>query len=625
MSLTNRLLKLTINHHNLYREEGVKNRNILKKIVIIFLINPTILYVDSTLASSSQDGFAVMVSPAEISPGMTLRVIISSEREILEKDLEVNLEGPDGRQEGMNRIKKGGGPPFWQWRQQKIETPGRYRLEVKIDRKIVYSRQIETASIVRKSPQSSVFWKPEKSWTRVEENLYSAWIEALFHGAGENDSWPALHSLLSDPQRNFLHNHLGLSEDEGQLSLEPDCADNPFFLRAYFSWKNRLPFGFHECSRGSLDQAPVCGQWLSNDLPAGQGNEIKKFARVMRLVMNTVHSGTARTQLASEDSDYYPLPLERNHLRPGVVYADPYGHTLTLVRWVPQTDDRPGELLAVDAQPDGTVGLKRFWKGNFLFVTENVVGQPGFKAFRPIGIRGGKLRLLTNREIQENRDYGNFSLEQLNLQSEEFYERMERLISPEPLDPETAFRELYRALHEQLLVRVESIAVGERFMREHPGCIIPMPSDQAVFLTSGPWEDYSTPNRDLRLLIAMDTIEEYPEKVLKHPERYKMRKSESLEKIKARLETLSAKLAKELSITYVRTDGRPCTLTLEQIFRRKEALEMAYNPNDCVEIRWGAPEGSEELSACSRRAPQAQREKMQRLRSSFKKRLHPPT
>ena len=26
------------------------------------------------------------------------------------------------------------------------------------------------------------------------------------------------------------------------------------------------------------------------------------------------------------------------------------------------------------------------------------------------------------------------------------------------------------------------------------------------------------------------------------------------------------------------------------------ALEMAYNINDCAELRWGAPEGSEEAS-----------------------------
>ena len=52
---------------------------------------------------------------------------------------------------------------------------------------------------------------------------------------------------------------------------------------------------------------------------------------------------------------------------------------------------------------------------------------------------------------------------------------------------------------------------------------------------------------------------------------------------------------------------------------------MAYNPNDGVEIRWGAPENSEERSSCKRRVPAAQLEKMRTVRRWFQKRLHPPT
>ena len=37
---------------------------------------------------------------------------------------------------------------------------------------------------------------------------------------------------------------------------------------------------------------------------------------------------------------------------------------------------------------------------------------------------------------------------------------------------------------------------------------------------------------------------------------------------------------------------------------------MAYNPNDCVELRWGAAENSDEAATCKRHAPAAQRAKM---------------
>ena len=72
-------------------------------------------------------------------------------------------------------------------------------------------------------------------------------------------------------------------------------------------------------------------------------------------------------------------------------------------------------------------------------------------------------------------------------------------------------------------------------------------------------------------------------------------------------------LAQELSsrkFSYPRTDGSQWTLSLKDVIDRIGDLEMAYNVNDCVELRWGAPEGSEEAATCKRRAPQGQRAKM---------------
>jgi hypothetical protein len=44
---------------------------------------------------------------------------------------------------------------------------------------------------------------------------------------------------------------------------------------------------------------------------------------------------------------------------------------------------------------------------------------------------------------------------------------------------------------------------------------------------------------------------------------------------------------------------------------------MAYNPNDCVEIRWGAKPGSEEYATCKRHAPPAQVAQMAAVRDWF--------
>jgi hypothetical protein len=310
----------------------------------------------------------------------------------------------------------------------------------------------------------------------------------------------------------------------------------------------------------------------------------------------------------------------------GTVFADPYGHTLILVSWKRQTGNHPGLLLAVDAQPDKTIAIKRFWKGNFLFNTSGVVGEPGFKAFRPIINQKGKLSLMSNEALQSTQGYAPFSMQQKKMDSKDFYLTMERIINPKPLDPEDALMDLIQALHEQLQVRVKSVNNGEAYFKAHSGSVIPMPGNaNGIFLAGGQWEDFSTPNRDLRLLIAMDAVLGFPDRVAASPQDFKVSKLSSTEEIRKKLqETLNKKISK-LSISYTRSDGSSQELTLAEILKRRDAFEMAYNPNDGVEIRWGAPEKSQERSTCRRHAPSNQQQTMKSVRKWFHSRLHPPT
>lgn len=585
------------------------------------------LIVSPELISPEKENYALLVSPQIVMPGDTLRILVTSEVNI--EDASISLKGPSGDLSAA-RMRSGGGPPFWWSAEFKTLQEGTYTVSLGKKKKNLISRELIVPTPKPSKNKSPAIWDVESEWTRATENLYSAWVDALFHDADERSSWKALHEATQDPQKNILHNHLGLGEDnpgeKNSIDMEPDCADAPFFLRAYFAWKMRLPFGFHECTRGYLQRAPECKGWLSNGSKRGKGNETQVFNNFLRVIMNTIHSGTARTSLEAENSDYYPVPLTRNDLRPGVVFADPYGHTLVLVRWLPQTAKQSGQLFAVDAQPDGTIGIRRFWRGNFLFATKEVIGDPGFKAFRPIIQEKSRLRPMTNDEIAESVDYANFSLQQKNMESDEFYNTMDSLINPEPLDPASAFHDLFVALHEQLVVRVLSVSNGENYIKTHPGTTIPMPSGAAaVFQDVGLWEDYSTPNRDMRLLIAMDTVLEFPEKVAKSPQAYKFPKRKTPEQVKKELEELQKKWAQELTIAYTRSNGTQQTLTIAEILKRKEGFEMAYNPNDCIEVRWGAVEGSQELSTCGRRAPAFQQERMKSLRHWFHKRLRPPT
>ena len=216
------------------------------------------------------------------------------------------------------------------------------------------------------------------------------------------------------------------------------------------------------------------------------------------------------------------MSLTQDTLRPGTVYADPYGHILMLVKRVPQTSDGAGVFLAVDGQPDGTVARKRFWRGNFLFAQDPALGSPGFKRFRPIMLdRNHALRRLTNAEIAKNPEYGDFSLEQSHLEVEDFYDRMDDVMSPAPLDPLRAMTEAITSLEEQVKTRVTSVENGRKYQNSGKG-EASMPDGPAIFETTGAWEDFATPSRDLRLLIAMDVVRHFPDRVARRPERYAM-------------------------------------------------------------------------------------------------------
>jgi hypothetical protein len=277
----------------------------------------------------------------------------------------------------------------------------------------------------------------------------------------------------------------------------------------------------------------------------------------------------------------------------------------------------------VDGQPDGTVARRRYWRGNFLFAADPILGSPGFKRFRPVIQDGRVLRALSNEEIAKHPTYGDFSLEQYEGGVDQFYDKMDEILSPLPRSPEVAMLETIQALEEQVRGRVLSVQNGQKFVQKNPE-VIEMPEGPAIFETTGPWEDFSTPSRDLRLLIAIDIVRGFPERVAKRPARFAMPAGSDAARVR---EDLEKTLARELGarrISYERSDGTPFTLSLADVVARAEALEMAYNPNDCVEMRWGAPEKSPELATCRRRAPPDQRAQMRKYRAWFHERRRPP-
>ena len=261
------------------------------------------------------------------------------------------------------------------------------------------------------------------------------------------------------------------------------------------------------------------------------------FRHYLPEVADVVQTGAVRVAATDEKTDFYTIPLTQGSLRPGTVYADPYGHVLILVKRVPEANGGPGVFLAVDAEPDGTVTRKRFWQGNFLFAHEPSLGTSGFKHFRPIAReKNGALRRLTNAEIAKDPQYGDFSLEESQMSARDFYDRMDDVMSPEPVDPARAMENAIANLDEQVKTRVTSIENGRKYLEKARGEIA-MPSGPSIFETTGAWEDYSTPARDFRLLIAIDVVRGFPDHVARRAEHYAMPAGKSAAEVKSELES----------------------------------------------------------------------------------------
>ncbi len=375
----------------------------------------------AALAPACGDAGDVLVfaTPAHPVKGQRLQVVAVTDKLV---DAQLMLSGPDGTAMPAVRTRQGGPPYAWIAR---VDAPAAGAWHATLARDAACPAadlaSLATQDIVVGTHPGPVpgtprtaLWFTRAQWTPSYENLYSAWIEHLFDAPLDaSPSWNALHEVLRDADRNFLFDHLGAAEDEQNVVIRPDCADLPYFLRAYFAFKLGLPFGWSHCSRGEFGVPPFCTDfatssnpfpkpdpkdphadtrtpqvlpaWADPDRPRTGPWEVnvKRVGEFFHTTLaDAAQSGAGRTPADDDTGDYYPVPLSTESLRPGTIFADPYGHVLVVAKRMPQTAASAGGgiLLAVDGQPDGTVARKRFWRGNFLFAIDPALGSAGLQA-----------------------------------------------------------------------------------------------------------------------------------------------------------------------------------------------------------------------------------------------------
>src|ERR1700722_11475349 len=341
-------------------------------------------------AAASNACADVTVLPPPFAPwsGAPLRVMVIAEKPV---EGSLSLIAPDGKV-AVKSTDRHEGPPYSWFAEVTAPAAGTWHATLErtlancgpVTRDIaVGARKPEPFKI----PAGSI-WQTRNNWNSTNEALFSAWIEKLFDAPPDQDlNWKVWYEVLRDPSRNFLHNYLGRNEDTTQTGLRPDCADFVYFLRAYFAFKMGLPFGYSNCSRGAGGEPPECPQWFDVDHPevtrpppppdktgapdaeavatpappppqqkstfmrlfGGQAEPASadapemppakaappkpkrptNFGEYLRDVGDVVHTGSVRA--GDDAADFYTIPLTKEALRPGTVFADPYGHVLMIV------------------------------------------------------------------------------------------------------------------------------------------------------------------------------------------------------------------------------------------------------------------------------------------------------
>lgn len=411
-------------------------------------------------------------------------------------------------------------------------------------------------------------------WTEEDEKVYGDFVAAI--GASRHNN---LNRFIKDAKANPLY-----GDEDNKFNLSPDCADLPYVIRAYVAYKLRLPFAYVSAIAGrggdqrySRGNRPV--EFKDQDYFSSPQ---QLFSRVI-----LVNSGYFRMAADVEGSDYYPVRVQRESIKPGTIYYDPDGH----IAMVSQVFD-DGRIRMISAHPDRSISKP--WFGN-KFTKGTAANGGGFKRWRPIRYTSdGKILKTLNHNIV---DYSADDQYQKTFSARgrtglSYYDFVRTRLSSEDFkhDPVAEFVFMMQDLHEDISYRALAVNIcieKKIHQRSHPGN---MPRN--IYGTDGIWEEYSTPSRDARLKVAFkDFYDRTRAMVLQYAASYGAQQAAVL------TQTLLARYhdySPALSVYYLNSIGNKVTLSFDEVCTR--LFKMSFDPYHPIEYRWGAS-GQELLSA----------------------------
>lgn len=431
-------------------------------------------------------------------------------------------------------------------------------------------------------------WRIVKDhWDASDEAGFGVFLAALGDSGCSSSQ-----SCLRDPANPYR------SSDGGFLDIDVDCAKLPYLLRAYYAWKNGLPFAYVDGVVGSrFGHASNRIVSRAGIIDHGGGIDAPSAIRVM---LDNVYSGTFRTDAAHDSAipaDFYSPVLQPGSIRPGTVIYDTNAHVGIVYRVDPE-----GRVYYMDAHPDFTISRSVY--GPQFGQSPAALGG-GLKNWRPLQLQGavrengaligGHYALARNSQIAD------FSLVQyLGTEPDGngrprwsyrgaplgYYEYARVAISGGRSDfnPVYELEATIGTLCNDLNDRAQ--AVNQAVENGISGRLHPSEIPANIYNSDDTeWESYATPARDARLRAAFAAFRQELGRMIGLWLNRDPRVVYDGTDLKRDLLAAYDRESRTCTITWLSSDKRPVPMTFDDIAH--SLFAMSFDPYNCVELRWG--------------------------------------
>jgi len=454
------------------------------------------------------------------------------------------------------------------------------------------------------APASAASWRIVKDhWSEADEKDFGDFVQAL--GETNCSSSESCLRNAANPYRK---------SDQAFLDIDVDCAKLPYMLRAYYAWKNGLPFSYVDGlsgEGGDLRFTKTANRATSRHDMIDRGGGINA-PEAIRGELETVYSGTYRTDAGEKHgvlSDFYSPALQPGSVHPGTIVYDVNGHVGIVYKV-----DEDGRVYYMDAHPDFTIS-RSVYGAQFGQSPMRLGG--GFKNWRPFKLvgahrDGGGHLIGGHMAYAENDQIADYSLIQYvgtepnpkqdvtkarfkyNGAELGFYEYVRVAVSGGKMsyNPVYELKATMQTLCNDFNDRAQYVdqAIQENFPNKpHPARL----PDNIYGSSNVEWETYSTPSRDARIKAAFVQFYKDMSEMIDMWVHRDPRIVYDGVFLKQDLEKAYDEQSQACTITYLSSGKRPVPMTFDDLVHR--LYKMSFDPFHCIEMRWGA-EGDERQS-----------------------------